>query len=176
MATGHVLLGLLRRGRQHGYDLKRHHDELFPDAKPIAFGQVYTALGRLADRGLVEEAATEQEGGPERTVYALTSSGQAELEEWVATAEAPSTHLAHPLSTRVLSALLAGGQPLARAALRNQREAHMHRMRELTGAKRGANGAARTLDIDHALGRLDADVRWMETAGERLDDIERELA
>ena len=47
MATNEVVLALLRRGPAHGYDLKRDHDVWFPDARPIAFGQVYATLGRL---------------------------------------------------------------------------------------------------------------------------------
>ena len=41
-----VLLGLLDRGPAHGYELKAAHDEWFPSAKPLAFGQVYASLGR----------------------------------------------------------------------------------------------------------------------------------
>ena len=69
-------MGLLSRGPQHGYDLKRHHDELLPAARPMAFGQVYAALGRLAGKGLVAEAAVEQGSGPERVVYELTDAGR----------------------------------------------------------------------------------------------------
>ena len=69
-------MGLLSRGPQHGYDLKRHHDELLPAARPMAFGQVYAALGRLAGKGLVAEAAVEQGSGPERVVYELTDLGR----------------------------------------------------------------------------------------------------
>ena len=87
MTTGHVLLGLLSRGQQHGYDLKREHDALFPAAKELAFGQVYAALGRLQDKGFVEEAARERVDGPDRTAYRLTDAGRDELASWLATVE-----------------------------------------------------------------------------------------
>ena len=89
MTTGHVLMGLLRRGQQHGYDLKRRHDEVFPSARPMAFGQVYAALGRLVDKGWVRPAATEQEGGPERTVFELTDAGMEEVRIWSRSPEVP---------------------------------------------------------------------------------------
>ena len=41
MSAAHVLLGLLARGAKHGYDLKKAYDERMPQAKPLAFGQVY---------------------------------------------------------------------------------------------------------------------------------------
>ena len=173
MTTGHVLMGLLSRGPQHGYDLKRHHDELLPAAKPMAFGQVYTALGRLAGKGLVVEAATERAGGPDRTVYELTDAGRAEVRRWAGEAAGPAEHVANPLATKVAVALLVGGPDAARAFLRHQRTEHLARMRELTRDKREAKGDLhRVLAADYALGHLDADVRWMEDALERVQDLE----
>ena len=61
MATNEVLLALLRIGPAHGYDLKRDHDAWFPDARPLAFGQVYATLGRLERGGLVEVLETRAE-------------------------------------------------------------------------------------------------------------------
>ena len=54
--TAHVVLGLLAGGPRHGYELKRAHDQRLPQAKPLAFGQVYATLARLARDGLVEPA------------------------------------------------------------------------------------------------------------------------
>lgn len=173
MTTGHVLMGLLSRGPQHGYDLKRHHDELLPAARPMAFGQVYAALGRLAGKGWVTEAATERGGGPERVVYELTSAGRAEVGEWAAEADGPGEHVANPLATKVAVALLLDGEEGARTFLRKQRTAHLERMRELTKERREAKGDLhRVLAADYALSHLDADVRWMEDALERVHDLE----
>ena len=175
MTTGHVLMGLLRRGQQHGYDLKRRHDEVFPSARPMAFGQVYAALGRLVDKGWVRPAATEQEGGPERTVFELTDAGMDEVRIWSRSPEVPPPHIANPLAAKLRVALLVGGQPAAREFLRGQRATHMDRMRELTRERRAASAdLERVLAVDYALGHLDADVRWMEETQERLDEIEGE--
>ncbi|WP_435199983.1 helix-turn-helix transcriptional regulator [Janibacter sp. GS2] len=176
MTTGHVLMGLLSRGPQHGYDLKRHHDELLPAARPMAFGQVYAALGRLAGKGWVTESVTEQAGGPERTVYELTVAGHTELDAWAAEPDGPADHVANPLATKVAVALLVGGESAARTFLRRQRVAHLERMRELTRTRREAKGDLhRVLAADYALSHLDADVRWMEDALERVHDLEGDL-
>lgn len=170
-------MGLLSRGPQHGYDLKRHHDELLPAARPMAFGQVYAALGRLAGRGLVAESATERAGGPERTVFALTDAGRAEVDSWVAEPDGPGTHVTNPLATKIAVALVIGGQDAARTYLRRQRAAHLQRMRELTRDKRETKGDLhRVLAADYALSHLDADVRWMEDALERVHDLEGDTA
>ena len=73
MSTAHVLLGLLAGGPRHGYDLKRSHDQRLPQAKPLAYGQVYATLGRLERDGLVAPAGHDRDGGPDRTSYRLTA-------------------------------------------------------------------------------------------------------
>ena len=168
-------MGLLSRGPQHGYDLKRHHDELLPAAKPMAFGQVYAALGRLAAKGLVAEAATERAAGPERTVYELTDAGRTEVDAWVTRVDGPAEHVTNPLATKIAVALVVGGPDAARTYIRHQRAAHLERMRRLTRDKREAKGDLhRVLAADYALSHLDADVRWMEDALARVHDLEGE--
>lgn len=73
-----VILGLLREGPLHGYEIKQRIEERMGDWTSIAFGSIYYALNRLAGEGLIEAAATEQEGGrPSRTVYRITADGRA---------------------------------------------------------------------------------------------------
>ncbi|MBM6402776.1 PadR family transcriptional regulator [Phycicoccus sp. CSK15P-2] len=177
MTTGHVLLGLLTRGQQHGYDLKKAHDATFPAVRPIAPGQVYAALERAASRGWVREVAVEREGGPDRTVYALTDEGRAELDRWAVTTEPAERLVAHPLATRATVAMLAVGADAARDLLDRQRAVVADRMRELTAHKlTGGLTLAEVLATDHAIAHLDADVRWLEAAALRVADLAEELA
>ena len=158
MTTGHVVLGLLSRGQQHGYDLKRQHDELFPAAKEIAFGQVYAALGRLRDKGFVEEATRQRVDGPERTAYRITDAGRAELTSWLAQVEPLPERTANPVATKVTLLLLAEGA-------------------ERTAAKHEPGTTLQeVLAADHALAHLDADLRWIESARRRIHDLEGEIA
>ena len=133
MSTRHILLGLLAAGPSHGYDLKRRHDERFPQARPLAYGQVYTTLQRLVRDGLAEVDATERDGGPERTTYRSPRRGAraARLGRRARAARARSRRTRS--SPRSSSSILAGGDPAA--YLRLQRAAHMARMRELTAVK-----------------------------------------
>lgn len=168
MSTPTALLGLLQRGPRHGYDLKREHDERFPLAKPLAFGQVYATLGRLERDGLVEVTEQESSGGPERTVYGLTVAGREHLTAWVREPEPPAPHVANALFTKLVVALLGGGD--GSAYLDAQRTAHLARMRELTRERR-AGDPSQALAADYGLFHLEADLRWLETTLSRLGSL-----
>jgi DNA-binding PadR family transcriptional regulator len=51
----------------------------------INFGSLYSVVESLAKHGLIEAQETVREGRrPERTIYAITESGRAEMEDWLA--------------------------------------------------------------------------------------------
>ncbi|MFI2292876.1 PadR family transcriptional regulator [Streptomyces niveus] len=174
MSTRHILLGLLAIGPRHGYDLKRRHDERFPQARPLAYGQVYTTLQRLVRDGLAEIEETSSDGGPERTMYRRTDAGERELANWAMSVTPPAPFVANEIFTKVVVAILSGGDPAAYLAA--QRASHMQRMRELTAVK-SAQGAdlATGLSADYALTHLNADLRWMTTTAGRLATLTAEV-
>ena len=182
MSTGHVLLGLLASEPGHGYDLKRRHDERFPQARPLAYGQVYTTLQRLVRDGLAEVDGTQSEGGPERTTYRVTEGGKRALRKWLSEVAPPApVTAANEIFSKLVVAMLAGeatgggaGDP--ETYLRAQRAAHLTRMRELTTVKSdpGASLSA-VLSADYAITHLDADLRWMENAVQRLGALAEEV-
>jgi DNA-binding PadR family transcriptional regulator len=165
MATNEVVLALLRNGPAHGYDLKRDHDAWFPDARPLAFGQVYATLGRLERSGHVEVLETRTEGGPERTVYSLTARGEQQLSDWLAEPAGPAASSAEEIVRKTVAALRTGAD--ASAFLARQRTAHLRRIRELTAQPSNGDPAAR-LARDHLVAHLDADLRWLDLAVERV--------
>ena len=122
MSVQHVLMGVLAEGPAHGYDLKRAYDERFPGAKALAYGQVYSALSRLQQDGLVEVAETRQDGGPERTTYALTAEGRKALDAWLAETEPAGGYAAVDLVRKATTALRLGAD--AAGFLRRQRAEH----------------------------------------------------
>ncbi|PJI94683.1 PadR family transcriptional regulator [Luteimicrobium subarcticum] len=74
-----VVLGLLREGPKHPYELlrimRKHHDDL---RMPVSVGSIYHAVERLERTALAAPVATEREGArPERTTYAITDAGRA---------------------------------------------------------------------------------------------------
>jgi DNA-binding PadR family transcriptional regulator len=174
MSTRHILLGLLAGGPSHGYDLKRRHDERFPQARPLAYGQVYTTLQRLVRDGLAEVDGTDSDGGPERTMYRSTDAGARELARWAGETAPPAPFVTNEIFAKVVVGILAATD--AAGYLRAQQAAHMARMRELTGLKT-APGAdlATVLSADYALTHLDADLRWMDTTAARLATLTAEV-
>jgi DNA-binding PadR family transcriptional regulator len=51
---------------------------------PIKWGSLYTVVGNLEKHGFVAAGESVRQGGrPERTVYAITDAGRAELTDWV---------------------------------------------------------------------------------------------
>jgi DNA-binding PadR family transcriptional regulator len=161
-----VLLGVLAEGPAHGYDLKRAHDARFPGAKPLAYGQVYAALGRLERDGLVEVVETGSEGGPERMTYAMTDAGGRALEGWLSEHEPAGPYAADDLVRKTVTALRLGHD--AAGFLSAQRQVHLSAMRRLLALQEAAREVEARIVIDHAIEHLDADLRWLTTAESRV--------
>jgi DNA-binding PadR family transcriptional regulator len=172
MSVGFALLGLLEEHPRHGYELKREYDERFARTRPLKFGQVYATLARLLRDGHIDVAALEPGSGPDRKLYAITANGVAELERWLREPEPPEPHLRSVLFTKVVLSLLSGRS--AAEVLDTQRSAHLTTMRLLT-QKKSSGELADALSADFALFHLEADLRWIELAGARLEALTREI-
>ncbi|WP_270410142.1 PadR family transcriptional regulator [Brachybacterium paraconglomeratum] len=168
MSTSHALLGLLDRSPAYGYSLKQDYDQLLAPERQLAFGQVYASLARFERQGWAEILTVETGAGPERKLYGITPEGVTELDTWIYTPQATGAFAASTLFTRISIALLSGRD--AEDILTAQRQSHMVRMRELTSRRRGAEPAL-LLQLDYELTHLDADLRWIQEAGQRLDAL-----
>lgn len=166
MSTAQTLLALLERRPAHGYTLKRRYDERFAGARPLAFGQVYASLSRFEKQGWAEVLDVEAGDGPERKRYQITPEGVTIVDHWVFEPQQPAEFSSSTLFARVAVALMSG-RP-AHEVLERQRATHLARMRQLTEARKQVDPAA-VLAITYELAHLDADLRWIEDAGARLD-------
>lgn len=168
MSTAHTLLGLLDKSPAYGYSLKHDYDRLLSPERPLAFGQVYASLARFERQGWAEILTVETGSGPDRKLYGITPDGVSELDRWIATPQATGAFSASTLFARISIALLSGRD--AQEVLTAQRESHMVRMRELTSRRRDAEPAL-LLQLDYELTHLDADLRWIQEAGQRLEAL-----
>lgn len=73
-------LAILTRAPRHAYDLHRYIVDTHKDYVTGLPRSLYHAITRLADTALITAVATTRTGQrPERTVYAITEQGRAEL-------------------------------------------------------------------------------------------------
>ncbi len=167
MSVPLLLLGILAEGPAHGYDIKQAHDQRFPGVKPLAFGQVYAALAKLDNDGLVEVVETAREAGPDRMTYAVTDAGCEALVDWLATTETAGPYSADDLVRKTVTALRLGRD--AAGFLATQRQVHLAAMRKLLDLQAAADDVAARIVIDHAVEHLDADLRWLDTSASRVN-------
>lgn len=76
------VLGMVKKGRQTGYEIKRlveHSVRFFWAGSP---GQIYPELARLEAAGLLSRTESPR-GGRARNVYSLTDAGERALHAWL---------------------------------------------------------------------------------------------
>ncbi|KAA9130226.1 PadR family transcriptional regulator [Microbacterium caowuchunii] len=173
MDTSLAFLGLVEARPGHGYELKQLYDEHFGDAKPLAYGQVYAMLARFARDDLIEMVGVEDGSGPSRKQYRGLPEGRKRVIEWLMTTDEDATVSRTNLFAKVVVALLLD-EDVTRI-LNAQRSALLNEMRQLTRAKRDA-GLLDVLAHDHALLRVEADIRWIDLAEARLTNLKETLS
>lgn len=173
MSATYALLGILGKESSYGYDLKRDYDSFYGKEKPLAFGQVYATLSRLLrDKKITTQEMAEPSAGPERKRYVITKEGRADLETWLTTPEESQPNAQPILFTKVVTAILLHKEP--DIYLDAQRRTYIARMRELTALRRTGD-LSESLQADHALFHLEADLRWIDTTAARLEALTKEI-
>ena len=177
MTVRHVILGLLAQQPRHGYELHAAFQaisggqELW-DVKPA---QVYTTLARLEESGLVVQEGTSQDAGPEKRIYALTETGQAELRTWLLSS-IPSDAQRDAFYVKLMLCL-ALGDVNPRTVIQVQRSSlyqELHRVTALRQAADPHTELARMLFLDKVVMHLEADLRWLDMIEARLDDVQQQ--
>ena len=177
MSVRNSLLGLLAQRPRHGYELRAAFEALVGgeenwDVKPA---QVYTTLARLQSGGLVVEQSVEQDGGPEKRIYAITAEGQATLQSWFA-AGTPPEHRRDEFFLKLMLALVSGVADPYR--LINTQRVFLFRELHVITTQRARVDPSRELTkillLDKVAMQLDADLRWLDMAEARLDEIKRQ--
>lgn len=166
MSVRHALLALLSDGPKYGLQLRQEFEARTGDVWPLNVGQVYTTLQRLERDGLVESDRADD--GPQRR-YAITVDGAGELTTWLQT---PST-LDQPPRDELLIKVLVGLQVPGvdvHEVIQLHRRRLIERMQRYTTVKAGAadDDVALALVVDAEVFRLEAAVRWLDTADVRL--------
>ena len=76
-----VLLGLLKEGPKHGYEIKKTIDEVLSTFTNLDSQSIYYPLNRLEKRGLVTKSPARKGKRPEKFVYKITPDGEKVFEK-----------------------------------------------------------------------------------------------
>lgn len=177
MSVRYALLGLLAQRPRHGYDLHAAFEALLGgeqnwDVKPA---QIYATLARLEKAGQIREDALAQEAGPEKRIYAITSTGLAELDHWFATGVS-AEHQRDEFFVK-LSLALALGQGRPARTIQRQRAQLYQELHAITMQRQQADPKcelAHILLLDKAAMHLEADLRWLDMLEARLDEVKKQ--
>lgn len=177
MSVRNALLGLLEQRPRHGYDLRAAFEAMVGgeqnwDVKPA---QIYSTLARLEKSGLIVQDSLEQEGGPERRVYAITPSGREELRAWLS-APVKADHQRDEFFIKLMLSLRTR-QIDPYQVIYIQRASLYQELHALTAQRADANPGselAQILLLDQAIMHLEADLRWLDMIEARLDEIARQ--
>jgi DNA-binding PadR family transcriptional regulator len=149
--------------------LRTEFDRRTGSVWPLNVGQIYNTLERLERDGLVARGAPDEHG---HVYWRITDEGTAAVAAWlvepVQRSQAPRDELAIKIS---LAATLPGAD--ATEVIRTQRAASVQRLRELERAQEdsdeeGTEGLARALVLDSLIVAVEAELRWLDRAADRL--------
>jgi DNA-binding PadR family transcriptional regulator len=178
MSVRHAILGLLAQRPRHGYDLRAAFSAVVGgdenwDVKPA---QIYTTLERLEEAGLVERASDMGEGQePSRRIYAITPQGDAVLREWFVSGVVPE-HQRDEFFVKLMTALVSGEADTSRL-VQTQRATLYQELHAATTMRDGYDPhteMAQILLLDKSIMHLEADLRWLDFAELRLEEVKRQ--
>ena len=177
MTVRHAVLGLLAQRPRHGYELRAAFEAVAGGAEnwDLKPAQVYTTLARMERSGLVTEQSIEQDGGPEKRIYAVTPEGEAALRAWFAESTLPEHHR-DEFYLKLMLALISGVANPYRL-IHIQRNCLYRELHAITSQRTQADAGhelAKILLLDKAAMHLEADLRWLDMTEARLDEIRRQ--
>jgi DNA-binding PadR family transcriptional regulator len=160
-------LALLDDGPKYGLQLRQEFEARTGEVWPLNVGQVYTTLQRLERDGMVA-ALSDGDDGPQKG-YEITDGGHQELLDWLQTPPEVGQPPRDELLIKVLVAVGVRGVDVHEVVQVHRRHL-VQLMQRYTAVKAdaGADDVALALIVDAELFRLEAAVRWLDSAEVRL--------
>jgi DNA-binding PadR family transcriptional regulator len=157
-----AILGLLKERPMHGYQLSRELSEQLGGLRRVSYGSLYPTLRRLEREGAVEATGPGTTGGRRKTVYRITSEGEALFLELL---EEPTPDgQGEDARFRIRLAFFRYLSPEKRIRLMERRRAGLQdRLDEIKAA---AHGPAEEDDyqralLEHGRAATEADIAWL---------------
>src|SRR5215472_15118559 len=156
-------------GHQIRRDARIDRTELWSEVKP---GSLYSALHRLRAEGLIEPVRTEQQGNlPARTVYAITGEGRSELRALREEALREVTMRPDPVDLALAMSADVDEDAL-RGYFASRRQALSGRAALFARAHAWPDqGPADDLIIEHAMARIETELRWHDMVLDRIGKL-----
>jgi DNA-binding PadR family transcriptional regulator len=171
MSVKQALLALLEEGPMYGYQLRSEFEQRTGSTWPLNVGQVYTTLSRLERDGLVEGAASDDEG---HVFYRITDPGRQEVLAWFTTPVTRSQPPRDELAIKLALAVTVTGVDVGQV-IQQQRSATMTALQDYTRLKRTGPekspepaDLAWSLVLDSLVFSAEAEIRWLDHCEARL--------
>jgi len=167
VSVRHALLDLHSEGPKYGLQLREEFEARTGEVWPLNVGQVYTTLQRLERDGFVESDDADTEG-PQKG-FRITAAGRAELAGWLRTPSDLASPPRDELVMKVLVALRVPGTDVAEV-IQVHRKHLVELMQQWTRIKETEADSDMNLAlvVDAELFRLDAVIRWLDSADGRI--------
>ncbi|MGN6110506.1 MAG: PadR family transcriptional regulator [Kofleriaceae bacterium] len=176
-----AILGFLRLEPTSGYVLRQRFEGSVGSFWSVTQSQIYRELHALTDEGKVEVQREVGDGKPDRKIYRLTETGEAELEAWLCAPVEP-LQLRHPLllkfvfaaevEPKVLDQVLAAYEQTLEAT-RKEYAARASAPEIFSLARSKREALLWKLSVDHGVEWVDMELRWIRRARRELDGSSR---
>ncbi|RLB15893.1 MAG: hypothetical protein DRG82_10540 [Deltaproteobacteria bacterium] len=164
-ATEYALLGALRSGSKHGYEILQFFEACLGSTWYVSTSQLYALLKRLEGRGWLRSFVEVQETRPSRRVFSLTSKGKKAFDQWLFS---PTEHV-RDLRVEFLAKLffikdlgMEGGQELVQSQI-----GVLGTLKEsLAQRRRQTREEFHALMLDARIANIASWITWMKTKAE----------
>lgn len=171
MALDIILLGVLRAGPLHGYELKRRVQR--PTLATLSNNSLYPTLKRFEDAGVLSTIIEEQVGKPARKVYAITAAGRRRFAELISSL--PPEKASNEEEFLVRLGFFHEITPQQRAAILHARktvlEAWVDKVGELRSEALAASvGGWRIEAMTEQIARVQRELDWISELSNKIGD------
>lgn len=169
MAVEMVLLGLLRQGPRHGYDLTREFspDTVLGDIVHLESSLLYANIKKLERDGLVQSNVQPQGTRPPRRMLELTPQGEETLDRWLAEPVERTREIRLEFLMKLYIVRLIGRGDAAQL-IRHQREVCKGFVSSLRGQLDAEEDDFRRLVLEMRLAQNTALLQWLDRASHHV--------
>jgi len=183
MSLPHLILGLLDRQTQSGYDLNKTFQRTVQNFWSTDQSQIYRTLYKLEEKGWIRMEYVVQEDNPDKKLYHVTQAGHDELVRWITTpiAEKQSPVREGWLGQLFFGSLVSNAEMITvLQAYRDsvvQAIAHLEAIHQMLKAQNQSLGGVRDLDLmmmtsDYGIVIQRSWLQWLDDAIQKLGEMD----